>query len=507
MAPKEGNTSADVDIDIIYERRPGAFWASERFSTIPGGLKYFDGQMDADFYAHPHGKDAQSYHYLNNASLPNPVEAVREEARKTFEAWVRGELSTERKEEILHDARTKAAALLHTDERNIALCRNTSEAVAFYIALSGLMHCHWEERSVLTTDAENPSIHREIFAICDNGSNPHDPIATHSSWNTKRPKQYESPKARATKARWYLSGVQRYDDEQVLHNVEESIALYQPIVFIISHVLRTTGRVLPIEAMIARAREAKRKYCPQDPDVFVCVDGAQALGAVDIDFSNMDADMYVSSGHKLLQGEAVGILAFNRNNPRLMEGLKRLQTIDTSDRVILDGMFHKDLGIKANVPDEVSYPDLAGFSKAVTSLQEKGLMNGVDITAFNAHRAALKARCLAGLRDIAASKNVPIEILDETSSTTAILAFRIGPDPHSTIPGELVFEPGAIPTNDYPRVVTSPEKVIAEELDRRGVGISFLRRGKIFRVSFGPENTPEDIDAFLREFSDIVTAK
>jgi L-cysteine/cystine lyase len=61
----------------------------------------------------------------------------------------------------------------------------------------------------------------------------------------------------------------------------------------ISHVLWTTGDVLPVSAIAAAAREY---------GALVLVDGAQAVGAIDVDPEALGADFYAASGQKWLCG-------------------------------------------------------------------------------------------------------------------------------------------------------------------------------------------------------------
>jgi L-cysteine/cystine lyase len=61
----------------------------------------------------------------------------------------------------------------------------------------------------------------------------------------------------------------------------------------ISHVLWTTGDVLPVAEIAAAAREY---------GALVLVDGAQAVGAIDVDPENLGADFYAASGQKWLCG-------------------------------------------------------------------------------------------------------------------------------------------------------------------------------------------------------------
>lgn len=69
----------------------------------------------------------------------------------------------------------------------------------------------------------------------------------------------------------------------------------------VSHVAYSTGRVLPVAAIAEAAREA---------GALVLVDGAQAVGAIRVDFARTGADFYAFPGQKWLLGpEGAGALA------------------------------------------------------------------------------------------------------------------------------------------------------------------------------------------------------
>jgi cysteine desulfurase/selenocysteine lyase len=68
----------------------------------------------------------------------------------------------------------------------------------------------------------------------------------------------------------------------------------------VSHVTYTTGLVLPVAELTKLARSR---------NVLMIVDGAQAVGAIDVDLKSIDADAYAASGHKWLLGPAgTGVL-------------------------------------------------------------------------------------------------------------------------------------------------------------------------------------------------------
>lgn len=82
------------------------------------------------------------------------------------------------------------------------------------------------------------------------------------------------------------------DDAAVLARFDEAIRPGTALV-VFSHVLWTTGRVLPVAAIAALARER---------GAIVVVDGAQAVGAIPVSVSELGAHLYGLAGQKWLLG-------------------------------------------------------------------------------------------------------------------------------------------------------------------------------------------------------------
>ncbi len=71
----------------------------------------------------------------------------------------------------------------------------------------------------------------------------------------------------------------------------------------LSHLLCTTGMVLPAKEIAAFCREKK---------IYSCLDGAQALGCIPTDLKEINPDFYIASGHKWLFGpKGTGMLYIN----------------------------------------------------------------------------------------------------------------------------------------------------------------------------------------------------
>lgn len=75
-------------------------------------------------------------------------------------------------------------------------------------------------------------------------------------------------------------------------------------VVIFSHVTCTTGMVLPAKEIAA--------YC-RSKNIYTCIDGAQAVGMIEVNLKEINPDFYAGSGHKWLLGpKGTGILYINK---------------------------------------------------------------------------------------------------------------------------------------------------------------------------------------------------
>lgn len=87
---------------------------------------------------------------------------------------------------------------------------------------------------------------------------------------------------------WPMQG----DDEELLASLR-SLITERTRVVAVSHVLQSTGRVLPAREICGICRAA---------DVLSLIDGAQALGQIPVDVGDMAPDVYGFNGHKWLLG-------------------------------------------------------------------------------------------------------------------------------------------------------------------------------------------------------------
>jgi isopenicillin-N epimerase len=82
--------------------------------------------------------------------------------------------------------------------------------------------------------------------------------------------------------------IETEDSQEIVAAVERSITSNTKLLFL-SHILYSTGLVLPIEDICARARSR---------DIVTFIDGAHAPGMLPLDLSTMNADFYAANLHK-----------------------------------------------------------------------------------------------------------------------------------------------------------------------------------------------------------------
>ncbi|MFI5299025.1 MAG: aminotransferase class V-fold PLP-dependent enzyme [Polyangiales bacterium] len=199
--------------------------------------------------------------YLNAGTfgpLPTPAAlAMSDHLRETHETGRIGVRGFKRWLQIEADARAAFARVIGASPDDVALTHCTTDGVN--LTLSGL---DWREGDeVLTGDAEHPGLLVPLAEL--------------------------ARRKGVTVARVAIA-----DAIDPVATLAEAMTLRTKLVAI-SHVLWTTGRVLPVAAIAAMARAA---------GALTLIDGAQAIGAVPVDVPATGSDFYTVSGQKWLCG-------------------------------------------------------------------------------------------------------------------------------------------------------------------------------------------------------------
>jgi selenocysteine lyase/cysteine desulfurase len=159
-----------------------------------------------------------------------------------------------------------------------------------------------------------------------------------------------------------------HDPAAILQRFADAITPKTRVISV-SHVITSTGLRMPI-AEIARLAKSR--------GVFSIVDGAQAVGQIDVDVRALGCDAYATAGHKWLMGpKGTGILYVSRE----AAGIEPVQWADGRTFI-------------AHSTGVGSQPLAAGLAAAIEALRGRGLL------AVERHNLALRNRVYAGLSAI-----------------------------------------------------------------------------------------------------------
>jgi len=403
---------------------------------------------------------------LNHASISRPLP----ESRIAAETIARlAEITAQDRRRQLREARQMAAQLMGLpSERSdhIVLARNTTEAASLTFWLAGL-HLDLPGTRVLTTDAENLSVPRAFRFHMDHG-NPRgrDLWSSYQDFGAQRAKEYLVHK--------HPTGLQVEEiavlfdtgtlEETILNNVTSDTRL---VVF--SHVIRDDGRICDVGRLCAAIREI-------NSDIYILVDGAQALGALpSVDVESTGCDFYVAAPHKTLGSFPLGLLYMSDRAKVNAHQLSLVEPTGGPRCVVMEGMFAPSLHVTPTVEAQMSIPEVVGFTTAVKTLMNKGLVQGHNCWRLDQHRRKLREAFRQGLYQF---PSVKITSPADDHHSNFILTFQF--------PGE-----------DNRRIV---ENLWRDHL----VFVSYIARSDVIRVSFGPENTTAHVERALNALSELV---
>ena len=209
---------------------------------------------------------ANDYVYLNSGGSGPPPYTVIEAMRSADDlcsgrAYLEGVGLYARQAAIATRAREAAARLVDTDPENVALTQNTTHGMNL-----GFASVDWREGDeVVSSTTEHPGCLVPLHNL--RGRFGVEPTLIQPPVTAEKVEAAMSPRTRL-------------------------VAL--------SHVDWTSGEVLPLEEICARARER---------GVTTLIDGAQSVGNIPVDAPALGADMYAFTGHKWALGpEGMGAL-------------------------------------------------------------------------------------------------------------------------------------------------------------------------------------------------------
>jgi len=214
--------------------------------------------------------------YLNTGTCgPIPAESAEAMRRAEERELALGRATRDAHEELLDrmaEARAALAAVLGTDMDGVALTHSATEGIGLAV---GTLDWRPGDR-VLTTNHEHPGVLGPLAAVRD---------------------RY------GVDVRVAEIG-DGGDDDRTLAALERELAEGGVRLVALSHVLWTTGAVLPVAEIVRRAHAH---------GAVVALDGAQAGGAIPLHVDDLGAEFYAVSGQKWLLGpEGTGALIVRR---------------------------------------------------------------------------------------------------------------------------------------------------------------------------------------------------
>lgn len=456
--------------------------------------------------------------YLNSSAICRPLPQARVEAERVFKLDLEGLLDEQGKREIYEQARARAAKLVEgSTVAGTVLCSNTTEAVGLTYWLSGLQD--GSNTNVVSTNAENVSTWFAMQMHTDHGNTKGDQgFSTFPTFAVRKARVLgnKQPAPRDSEAGLpdlepVLTGVElrklqvfEESDQEVLDQLEIQVDGNTKLL-VISHVVRDNGRALPIKDICQKARDIKRRINPNDPELCILVDGAQALGNLArVNYMDLGADFYAATPHKTMGSEVVGLLYFDPENPRIKQNIYRLKNLTPRQQLLKKGMFSPQLfgddsgSYLRNVEQEINPADIAGFVKACEVLSaEYGLQNA-DFSSIVEKRKSLKNICSQALETMNGRLSGKTQLWVEEEhldrGTDFILSFRLKGLVGDALP---VIDGEGIQQKLY------MTQILMHILWSKGVNISLINRESDkpakhrFRVSFGLDNNGEDVNFFV----------
>lgn len=210
----------------------------------------------------------------------------------------------------------------------------------------------------------------------------------------------------------------------------------------VSHVITSTGLKMPVAEIVALGKAR---------NILTVIDGAQAVGNIEVDVKRIGCDAYAAPGHKwLLAPKGTGFLYINK------DAASKIQPVEWTDG-------------KAYVLGSAgmgSLPLIVGLGAAIQAAQKRGLATS------EAQNLRLRNRAYEGLKKIA---SVQVVSAPPGPLATPLVAFRL---------------PDAVDSSTFRSTMRQKYNLILKQTEKRW--------GNGMRISPHVFNTEADIDAALK---------
>jgi selenocysteine lyase/cysteine desulfurase len=182
-----------------------------------------------------------------------------------------------------------------------------------------------------------------------------------------------------------------FDTKAIISRFEKAVTDRTKVISV-SHVITSTGLRMPIAEIAALAKNR---------GVLCVVDGAQAVGGIDVDVKKLGCHAYVATGHKWLMGpKGTGFLYISKDASSLIQPVQR----------------ENGIRFVASSTGMGSLPLVVGLGAAVEAMRKRGMAT------VEKQIITLRDRAYAGL-----SKISKIQVVSPPPGplTTALVAFKL----------------------------------------------------------------------------------
>ena len=226
----------------------------------------------------------------------------------------------------------------------------------------------------------------------------------------------------------------------------------QTKVISVSHVITSTGLRMPVREIVALAKGAKSR------NILTIIDGAQAVGNIEVDVKAIGCDAYAAPGHKwLMAPKGTGFLYIRKESA---SQIQPVEWIDGKTYVI------GSAGIG-------SLPLVVGLGAAIEAAKKRG------IAVSEAQNLRLRDRAYEGLKRMA---RVSVVSAPPGPLATALVAFRL---------------PDAVDSSAFRNTMREKYKLVLKQTEKRWFNG--------MRISPHVFNTEADIDAALKAIASELT--
>jgi len=331
---------------------------------------YRTGRLDQISHADRLLQTGRDYLDFNHSSIARPSAELRAVAEQL--SGEEDELSLPKYLEHCDRARAAAAEVMglpRESSANVVLTRNATEASALCLWLSGLRRPGRLPR-IVTTDAENLSIPRGFRFFMEHG-NPHgrDLWSSFQDFGARRQFSLDEERRSTGIEVVEIDVLSRLD--RLEREIEEAVT-HETDLVVFSHVIRDNGRICDVADLCRAIRR-------RNPNVWILVDGAQAIGAVQsLAVENLGCDFYIGAPHKTLGTYPLGLLYMS---DRAKENVGALSGRDEGGRyeaTVLEGMFAEGLNVRPTISRRLSLPELVSFTTTAVLLNEQGEISRGD---------------------------------------------------------------------------------------------------------------------------------